>query len=294
MPRPVTVPYLKPSDDLVVASPWETWQDNSWDPLGDRVPEWDYRTTLMLRRTVSIDTTEVERQCHLPLSAPLALTVAWHATQTNQRGSLGTVPFDNDCATFLAELPGTSLGGQLALTTHLVLASNVDPEDEFAPRRAGTILWKDRVATHLEGTAAMFPMEAADFAAIGYPGKAAWYLEMDDSDLERATLGCLRLFVNSSHEDLRRALENGPSDSVTSQLLSTLHWDVMRQMLDRALDNPEFDPALDYPAGSLGASLSNLVKQVFGTSSVTVVRNTKASDRPEFETRIQAISGFLR
>ncbi|MEY9831015.1 hypothetical protein ABIA25_002830 [Sinorhizobium fredii] len=56
MNRRVAFPFLTLSDAAVDASPWSVALDGGeWLPAGDFLPDWDYASTIRLRRQLRID-----------------------------------------------------------------------------------------------------------------------------------------------------------------------------------------------------------------------------------------------
>ncbi|HEX2092240.1 MAG TPA: hypothetical protein VHG28_07545 [Longimicrobiaceae bacterium] len=192
-------------------------------------------------------------------------------------------------ATVLASLRGDELGGQLHLRTMVLLAGDVTDGGSLAPRRSGSILWSDDTSVFLEGESALFPTEEIDFAATGIaPAAAAWYLEWNPGDPLSATLGSLRLFINSGHEPVRRAAAHPTADAATKAITSAMLYDVLRQLIEGALDSADFDDTTSYPRGTLGASMRAVLRLAFRESSIDVVRALRRTSRSDFEVRIQA------
>lgn len=293
MTRVSTPPFRQAAAGSILPADWEVLSDTTWIPLGESLDAWDYATPVPLRRKVEVQLDEVRESCRLPSGAPIALSVVWHSTGTNRRGSLVNVRVEDDQIILAASLPGQNLGGQLRLHTRLILSgANPDPVP-LAPRRPGSILWEDRIVVHLEGESPMFPVEVVSFPEIGLPEGAAWYLDWNPSELDHATLGAIRLFVNSDHETVHRAVTAPKADDEARAVISTLRWDLLRQLVEGALDVEDFDPSTEYAPGSLGRSLRSALTTAFGRESAGGLRSLRTIDRSRFDARIQAAAALL-
>jgi hypothetical protein len=293
MPRVVAVPYRLPDRSEVKAGQWQTVSGGEWGELPEALESWDYSTALQLRRSISVDTTTVIQVCGLPDGTPLAVCAVWHATATGRRGSLAARTVEADLVDLQATLQGTELGGQLHLHTTVVLVEDTVRTDPLAPWRAGTVLWRDSVTVHLEGTAALFPTELSDFAAMGLPAAAGWYLEIAQAEPASATLGALRLFLNEANTGVRRALEAPNGDAVAGTVISAIRYDVMRQLIEAALDNEDLVEGSEYPPGTMGASMSTAVRLAFGSDNFAAIRSLRRTVRSEYEVRIQNAAGVF-
>ena len=293
MSRIVSPPFLRPAPDVVTPDSWEIHRDGNWQVLGEAVPDWDYTSTIILRRCLRVDQKAVFRECHLADGAVCGLSVMWHATGTNRRGAFTTVPIEADEITVGGELSGNELGDQLRLYTRLILIAADMNGDPLAPWRIGSILWQDQAAVYLEGEGSMFPVEPVDFGAAGIAVDAAWYLEWTPDEPERATLGALRLYVNTAHEVVRRAAANPGADEETRAITSAMRWDLLRQLIQGALDSG-LNSRVDYPPGSLGETMKLALQIAFGHDDVVSVRALRSAAPSEFEARIQAASRVFR
>jgi hypothetical protein len=269
---------------------WELLsRDGVWLKLPQAIADWDYATELTFRRIMEVDDGAIREECQLPASAPLGISVLWHASGTNRRGVFPMVTVDARHTTVLASLEGDELGGQLHLRTMVLLAGDVTYGGPLTPHRCGSILWSEDTSVSLEGEAALFPIEEIDFAATGIaPAPAAWYLEWNPGEPQSATLGSVRLFINSGHEIVRRAAVHPTADAASKAITSAMFYDVLRQLIEGALDSADFDDTTNYPVGTLGASMRAALRLAFRESSLDVVRALKRTSRSDFEVRIQA------
>jgi hypothetical protein len=135
----------------------------------------------------------------------------------------------------------------------------------------------------------MFPVDLVDFGETGVASPfACWYLDWNPTDLEAATLGSMRLYINSAHDNLQQAVAASETNGTGAAITSALRYDVLRQIIEGALASEDFDDQTDYPAGSIGSSMRGAVRIAFGADSVDTVRALRDTARAEFESRIQA------
>lgn len=289
MNRITSPPFLRASPDDVRPGPWQILLRGQWLDLPDRIPEWDYATELVLQRPVEVNDAVVRETCELPESVPLVLGVTWHASGTNRRGAFPPAEIREGRAMLVARLAGEELGGQLHLRTSLILPDCVARISPIAAHRAGSMLWSDMVSVHLEGSSSMFPLELIDFAATGLaPSEAGWYLDWNPADPTSATLGSMRLYLNSAHDAVRRAGSHPEADGETGAITSALRFDVLRQLIEGALESDEFLDGVEYPAGTVGASMRTALRLAFGGQPLETVRVLRRTARSEFEVRVQA------
>lgn len=284
-------PYLRPSSSVVSARPWSLVLRDEEVLLPDAIDDWDYNFDLVLRREVVIGTHDARAQCRLPADAPLALAVTWRSTGS---GLFGRVAYQDvpttDVFTHRLEvtIAGKDVGGTLVIETALVLSHPFGGGETLAPRRAGSVLWNDRVTTRLQGDASQFPIAVVDFSRTSLPEDAAWHLDISGS-LESAAMGSLLLLVNERNKTVTdafgRAANPRPGDRLA---LSAVYADVARTLVEHALASEEFTDDAEFGDETLGAMLRDLFQQVFGTRTVREVR-LRGQDSPSLvATDVQA------
>lgn len=285
------LPYRTPSDGAVVAEAWQLVTEDGEVPLPDALPHWDYRMDLHTRRTVRVDLDAVRSQCGLPSDAALMLSVVWTATGSNLSGparhvrltETGVVPVALD-----VHLRGADLGGLLLLDTVLVLADRLEDARPSAPRRAGSVLWNEPATVRLQGDAPQFPMAVIDFARTSFPDEAAWHLQISGG-LESATMGSLLLLVNERNGVTTAAFRNAGSPRPVDRIvLSAVHADAARIMIEHALGIDDFSEESDFPDGSLGATLSSLFDRLFPGQTITDIRLRQRQSPNLFASDLQA------
>ena len=291
MNRITSPPFLRASSDDVRPEPWQVLIGGQWQDLSLRIPEWDYATELTLQRVAEVNDVVVREACELPERTPLALGVTWHASGTNRRGAFPPAEIHEGRTTLIARVTGEELGGQLHLRTSLILTDTVPRVSPVAAYRAGSMLWSDHVSVHLEGNSSMFPVELIDFGATGLaPADAGWYLDWNPADPTLSTLGSLRLYLNSAHDAVRRAGGEPGADAESRTITSAMRFDLLRQLIEGALDSDEFVDGVEYPAGTVGASMRTALRITFGSQSIDTIRALRRTARSDFEVRVQAAS----
>ncbi|MEV5936311.1 hypothetical protein AB0L56_27155 [Streptomyces sp. NPDC052079] len=285
------LPYRVPTEDVVAAQSWRLVVEDGEVPLPEAMPDWDYQMDLLLRRTVRVDLERARRQSGLPDDAPLVLSAVWTATGSNLSGPAQQVRMPAQAtgtAEFDFRLRGADLGGVVLLDTALLLAERRVDARPSTPRRAGSVLWSDRQTLRLQGDAPQFPMAVIDFARTSFPDDAAWHLQISGG-LDSATMGSLLLLVNERNSTtasaFRKASKPGPVDRV---VLSAVYADAARTMVEHALNQDDFTEDTDFSEGSLGATLLNLVEQLFPGQSITDIRLRRQQSPALFASDLQA------
>ncbi|MFI1537588.1 hypothetical protein [Streptomyces anandii] len=285
------LPYRIPSEDVVAAEPWRLVVDDGEVPLPDALSDWDYQMDLRLRRSVRIDMDRARQQSGLSTDAPLMLSTVWTATGSNLSGPAQLRPLPGAgtaTAEFDVQLLGADLGGLLVLDTALVLASRLADARPSSPRRAGSVLWSDRVKLRLQGDAPQFPMAVIDFARTSFPDDAAWHLQISGG-LEHATMGALLLLVNERNTVTSTAFQNAAKPRPTDRIvLSAVYADAARIMIEHALAHDDFTEGVDFPDGSLGATLLSLFDQLFPGQLIADIRLRQRQSPALFASDLQA------
>ena len=289
-------PFLRPPDDTVTAGPWSRLTPDGAEPLPDALLDWDYSTTLLLHRPLTVDGLRLRRLSGLPADTAVDVTVQWFATSSALRGRAWqkALPAHDAYESAIEfRLPGDDLGGTLELITSVTLRASSPGASAAAATRPGSVLWSDRHRVALEADNALFPIATADFHDLPYPTGAGWYLHIDE-DLGGAAMGSILLLVNERHDIVMRAVEAASSPTEADRrVLSTLRADVLRVLLDRALTLDDLKEETNYPVGSLGALLVNVVRNAFPAFSLDALRRERETAPALFSSRVQETSHLL-
>ncbi|MDT8910552.1 hypothetical protein [Amycolatopsis sp. PS_44_ISF1] len=283
-------PYRLAAPGSVTAGPWQLLLEDVPVPLPAALDDWDYRMDLPLRQSVTVDVDLVRHATGLPPSAKLTLALVWTAGGSGLKAAGARIRLPESGVTDVdldVVLPGSQLGGLLVLDTTLVLAEYCDAGALASAHRAGSVLWADQYGTRLQGDAPLFPMAVIDFSETQYPQDAGWHVEIG-GDLETATMGGLLLLVNERKSVLVEAMRNASKPKpVDRVVLSTVHADVARTLVEYALREPDFALDIEYGDESMGSTLQTLVTRLFPGQSTNHLRRRQEQSPTGFATELQ-------
>jgi hypothetical protein len=285
------MPYRLPATDTVVAGGWVLAMGEEHVALPDKLPDWDYQTNLILRRAVEIDAKSLRVGAGLPPSAPLALAVVWTASGSGLRAPgcrIALSGHDEEVCEIEVLVPGAEVGGRLTLDTVVVLDSRSEEPDPGAPRRAGSVLWRDRHEVQLQGDAPQFPISVIDFGKTSFPNDAAWHVQIS-GNLSSATMGGMILLVNERNSAMVRAFQNAARPrTVDKAVLSAVYCDVARTMVEHGLRSEELTEGTPYPEGALGATIVALLERMFPGVSLVDLKLRMEQSPAHFASELRA------
>jgi hypothetical protein len=285
------LPYRLPSSETVVAGDWGLVIGDEQVPLPDRLPDWDYQTNLTVRRAVEIDAKSLRVGAGLPPSASLALAVVWTASGSGLRAPGYRVTLsgqDEEVCQLEILIPGAEVGGRLTLDTLVVLDSRNEDPDPAAPRRAGSVLWRDRYDVQLQGDAPQFPISVIDFGQTSFPNDAAWHVQVS-GNLFAATMGGMILLVNERNSAMVQAFKNAARPrTVDKVVLSAVYYDIARTMAEHGLRSDELTEGTSYPEGTLGATILSLLDRLFPGVSLVELKLRMEQSPAHFASELRA------
>lgn len=292
------LPYRRLRDTSLKATEWAIDPDTERErELPMNLPDWDYQMDLSIRRRLAFDRNEVARETGLAVDVPLAVSVRWSAMPSLLRGSAAWVPLARGQAdvNVTVTIPGERLGGRVEIETLVVLASALEPRPGTA-HRLGSSLWKDSCEVWLQGDAPLFPVAVIPFSRSGHPEESAWFVELGH-DLHAPAMGATQLLLNQEHRAVMAALQHqGNPRDVDSAVLSVLRTDVVRGMLEHALNDDSFGMGESYAKDTLGAILQGLVRTYLPTytyDGLAEIRRMRQTDPPMFAAVVQSCTKFL-
>jgi hypothetical protein len=258
----------------------------------NRAEHWDFFTPITGTRHLEVDVIGILADCGLDETATIGAVLHWSSSSTSLRGNSTVRQIQGPEVTVSVKLEGEDLGGTLRLDCQVILMGSPTSTVARAPHRPGSILWSDGTTIVLEGQSPRFPIQVVDFDRAGIAGgsAAAWFLQWRPTDLEAPTLGTLRLMLNRRHPMVSRLVAEGAAAPELAAVQSALRHDVSRQLIEGALENPEFDRETDYGPGMVGTALQGLLDSTFGTEPLDVIRGLRRTSPPDFEVRLQAAS----
>lgn len=277
----------------VTADPWMIEMHGRSDVATALLPGWDYSVPVRFQRTVKVDIDDVRSQCGLGVDARLGLTATLDCPSTFLRLTAPPVEVTTYERYDIAITPRSSdIAGSIRLDLLLVLLEGGTSESPLAADRAGSVLWREetdaRTRIALEGDATRFPTEARDFSSSGlFDPDAAWYLELDLTQLDASPMHSLRLIVNEAHPGMAKVIR-GDDDPDAIAMSSAMYWDVARRMIHAALDRHEFVDAWGHHSDdSIGLVIEQLIRRVFPHDDAATLHGDREFDPDRFESRLQ-------
>lgn len=229
-------PYYVPPTAAVQVSPWERAVDGGWEPLDAYVPDWDYRTRLTVRCTITTDVGTVRRACGLTDGSPLVWSIGWRATDSGLVAHPKHIDLCSDRMEVVLDIPPDRAGAGIALTRRLILTRSRVHAPPGEIRWAGSVLWEDQSAVRLTGSGQAFPTEVVDFKKLRYDERTSWYLQLPASP-DVAAMGSLLLLINDADTALVGAVTAGPRPTPAQEaLLGTLFEEVTGELVHWALE----------------------------------------------------------
>jgi len=287
-------PFRVATAERVVATPWMTVEKGAAVPLPESLVGLDFGTALEVRRTVRIDIDGLRADCGLPASAELALAISWHSAGTALRRpmfntllSSGSGPVDVEVA---GEVPTDAIAQHLALHTKVMLARPLTYDDRTVARHAGSAFWEDLYKVTLDPVTSLFPVELVDLPSSGWAEpNAGWFLSWSTFDLDRPFLGSVRLFINSKHTEVARAVI-GPALTRDAWIMrQAIYFDVARALVLGVLHDSDFMQRRgEYPADSVGRVVRDIIGRLWPSEELSGLKNLAESSPEHFNAELQA------
>src|SRR5438552_14138083 len=120
MSRITAPPFRLSRMERVQAGPWLLGPTGKLMPNPESIEHWDYATTLVIERELTIDVEGVRRDTGLAATVPLIAGIRWHSGWTNLRGVTGMTSV-TPSMTIRGAVSGELLGGWLRLEAFLAL-----------------------------------------------------------------------------------------------------------------------------------------------------------------------------
>ncbi|TYQ14269.1 UNVERIFIED_ORG: hypothetical protein L601_000100000060 [Gordonia westfalica J30] len=253
-------PYFTPSDEAIDASPWLRGVEGEWELLDELIENWDYRTRLQLKCTVTIDATKVREQSGLTDGSPIAMVMGYRALDTYLAGRNTMIPLqDGTTEAELTVFPDDA-GALIAVTRRLVLLRDRLVHAPGEAHHAGSILWEDEQRVRLTGSSTMFPTEVVDFEAFGLDPNSSWHAILPPSP-DAPAMGALLLLLNEKDTKLVAAVQKerrltDEQQFLVDQMEENLVLEIVRWALAR------WDELAEADEQSFGASARVLARRV--------------------------------
>ena len=275
----IAFPFLTLSDAAVEASPWHVGMGTSQlVPAGDYLPDWDYTSSVRVRRTVSVNRQIAAADLEIdPSELSLAAALRVGTGQGRLPRSIirrERLAFENgsEAVVFDTEIPGSVMSTVLDLHLEVLLDKEPAQPGVLSPNALSDRVWHDTFRMRLEGEEPRFPIEVADLRELlgdGIASAAPWYLHWSPRDWTRDFHGALRLYLNtSSPETLERIESEDP------ETLRALMADVMGQICERYIAEDDMEGLHNVcEPGSLGAQAASWLDLVWPGKDLSFVRS---------------------
>jgi hypothetical protein len=296
MNRRVAFPFLTLSESAVDATAWVLHLNGVEARIdGDFLADWDYSSSIRVSRTVRLDRKIASVDLGIPEDELMLAVVTTIGTGPGRlprlvlKSECLQVPADGAEVEIEVEIDGERLSSVLDLANEVVLASPSRERNVLSPFKGGHRLWQDRIRVRLEGEEPRFPMEITDLRALvgeSTSGAAPWYLYWSPRDWFRDFHGALRLYLHSESQEFIRRVEE---EDVL--LLQAIMADVMGQVCERLVADPEADELLDAcDPGSLGAQAAAWLKLAWPQHDLGFIRSILENRPGEFRAAFLALA----
>lgn len=289
MTRVQGVSYLRPEEGSIVGQ---------FDVVGaDKdhlIPGFSYASELHAEWSGHLSLGRIYASAGLPDKTVLRLDLTCESSPTGLTRALDrtTVPFGSKNLNIVLRgyVPGAFVGdGAQFYATLSIDSEPVGPVKSIAiARRKGQVLWQTKESVVVRGTGAAMAVQSVDFASQGFAVRAdaPWLLQCPVSDLERSAASAIVLYVNSKNSDIKGALENLVAGGRTSPTAEEAYADVEAQLIRLAVDHDDLIATTDYPLGSIGRVLLDVVRRT--GSELEQLRHLR-EDKPDvFEATLVA------
>jgi hypothetical protein len=256
--RPVSRGYLTLDASDVRLDPWSVSMEGGGTLSSpESLDDWTYYQSLRIRTTVVADLGSVTHKLNLGENARLGLVIVWVSPGTSMRGASTVFPLEVLETSVELEINGGLLRGDLKLECQIVITRPSSLSALVAPSEVGAVVWSDSHSIRLEGIGSRMPVLAVPFskhmAAAG--GHAMWWLQVAGTDMHAPADSILWMWLNDENWMIQELLADPTSDGAerTRQFLKV---DFYRQLIGMGIRDEDFDPADDFPTGSLGAVIA--------------------------------------
>lgn len=293
MSRVIAYPYRRPLEGRISTTPWQLISGASEALLGEGLPHWDYNTPVHVTRTINLDIEGVRADCMLSKSDRLRIAVVWVSSGTNLRGAGSSLDLSNkdknQSVQLQLKVAGQFLAHNIRIRTQLILADYGNAESRLAAKIPGSVLWLEEKNVLLEGVATRFPVESIDFGKSSWmPSGAGWFLDWDKDDLNQRMLGGPRVYINSLHSRIVKAVTASAPDREDQAIISAIYFDIGRTLIRGGLENDDFvADHLGYPDGTVGSVIRRLLTAIFPEMGPKGLRQMMDERSSEFDCLLQ-------
>jgi hypothetical protein len=249
---------------------------------------WDYSIDIVARREVRLTCEVVRGATGLAPNSIVRVSVLWSTGagfESRECGFYREIRLDQEDGRLDVEvrIPGASLAGAVVLTTVVSLVRRGAKSRHGAAGEAGSILWQDEHAVSVEGIGPRMPVAILDLEPEG----AAWTVRTTDDWLTAHPSVGVHVLLNRRRHDVVKAFRANPPGESDTLIRSALFFDVGRQLIERALEDEEFDEDAPFPPQTCGRAIRSRIRTVF-QRTIEEVRTLKAMEPEEFNAVLQS------
>lgn len=289
-------PFRVASAERVTTTPWATLEHGATVPLPEFFDGLDYGSTLDVRRTVRIDIDALRADCGLPSNADLALAASWHSAGTALRRPFFNValpvPHVSGAVEFevAGQVPANAIAQYLTLHTKIVLARSLTHNDRTVARHVGSTVWEDLHKVTLDSKTSLFPVELVDLPGSAWAQPdAGWFLSWNTFELERPFLGSVRLYVNSKHPEVAKAVVGPVLTRDALVIRQSIYFDVARSLVLGVLNDSDFMQRADeYPPDSVGRVVRSIIERLWPSEALSGLKSLAETSPEHFNAELQA------
>ncbi len=285
-------PYLRISNDQVIADPWIRYSLTGGQPLLDYVRDWDSANELRVQRRLEVNLAAIAlafdiAQADLRLEAVLTVSTGGLGGQRTRRiywrkdVRQGQTVHDIDVT-----IEAADLSQRFILRMELLFVGPTAGGAPLAPKHAGLRLWENVFVGRLEPEEPRLPIEMISFKdAFPESAGALWKLEWSPGAITDEFAGALRVLANADEAEFMDRLRAGDA-LILKFLLGAVRVQIVRGVLANTDASDLVGTAS--PTSILGAVVGWLDK-AFPGQDLTAVEQAAALDPSRFEAMIAAI-----
>ncbi|WP_422934344.1 hypothetical protein [Sinomonas sp. P47F7] len=288
--RSVTLGHLVADESQVTDIGWRLFIDGEEITIDQEHPSWNYYQHLFVSCSVKLDLAKLRHELHLDPE----VTLAWRLSARSSGCPLilagRAFPVDDGNQDVHLEVPGDAVRGTVKLELALVVDHGVvTPGHPFAPHRPGHLIFTTEHLIRLEEEGNQVPILPVSFREQGVKGSsgALWWLNVINRDLEAPVNSALWLWLNTDNPRIQSLLRS-PDEEVNLSWTDFLGIDFSRQLLREAMQAEDLSLEISYPEGSLGETLSSIVRLL--SDSTEKLRAAYREDAGRVEAELQSLT----
>jgi hypothetical protein len=288
-------PFLRPSEDALIVK----WTVNGVESIeSSEIPHWDPATSIKIQANVSINLQKIKDQCKFSDDDIIRISFKWLSLGTNLLKCsesvdtpLETGLFEDTLERgFSTEIDGGLIFDHVKCSIIISVVNNCKNSIHPFIKKGAILLAKD-LEINLDSEESRFPVEQIDFNNnFHLPADAGWFLDWNPDDLTIMALGGIRLYINSHHQNIVKAVTMREKTPVNSAITQMIKFDIARSLFFGALQNEKFleDPD-DYEEGSIGKHVVRLIDITFPNEDINGLSNQvkDSKKRQNLECKLQ-------